>query len=153
MVSFFPDRVIANLDERKDRITIRHLASNRNGFESGCLAGDEPTLDKMRSKPDWVQAALDRRVVKEPGTDFCYDSPGMHLLSAILQKATGMTALEFARQNLFEPLASARCTGNQTTGLHPWLGRLHLKPRDSQDRLSMAQWRPVGGKQIVSAPG
>ena len=28
----------------------------------------------------------------------------MHLLSAILQEATGLTALEFARRNLFEPL-------------------------------------------------
>jgi CubicO group peptidase (beta-lactamase class C family) len=104
MVSFFPDREIANLDARKDQVTIRHLVSMQNGFASGCLVGDEATLNKMRSNPDWVQAALDRKVTVEPGTGFCYDSPGMHLLSAILQEATGMTALEFARQNLFKPL-------------------------------------------------
>ena len=39
MVSFFPDRTIANLDARKEHITVRHLASMMNGFESGCLGG------------------------------------------------------------------------------------------------------------------
>jgi CubicO group peptidase (beta-lactamase class C family) len=51
-----------------------------------------------------VRAALDRKMVREPGTSFCHDSPGMHVLSTFLQKTTGMTALDFARQNLFEPL-------------------------------------------------
>jgi CubicO group peptidase (beta-lactamase class C family) len=98
MVSFFPGRTIANLDERKERITVRHLTGMVNGFVSGCLSGDLPTIQKMIMQPDWVQAALDREMAHEPGTVFCYDSPGMHLLSAILQEATGMTALEFARQ-------------------------------------------------------
>lgn len=104
MLSFFPDRTIANLDDRKEHITVRHLASMVNGFESGCMPGDRPTLDAMRANADWVQGTLDREMVREPGTVFCYDSPGMHLLSAILQEATGMTALGFARQNLFDPL-------------------------------------------------
>jgi CubicO group peptidase (beta-lactamase class C family) len=104
MVSFFPDRTIANLDDWKQSITVRDLVSMRNGMESQCLEGDEPTLDAMRSQSDWVQAALDRKMVSQPGTEFCYDSPGMHILSAILQKATGMTELDFARQTLFEPL-------------------------------------------------
>jgi hypothetical protein len=51
-----------------------------------------------------VQFTLDLPVAWEPGTHFVYCSPGMHLLSAILQQATGMTALEFARLNLFGPL-------------------------------------------------
>ncbi len=43
-------------------------------------------------------------MVDEPGTKFCYDSPGMHILSGILQEATGQTALEFGQQYLFGPL-------------------------------------------------
>jgi CubicO group peptidase (beta-lactamase class C family) len=58
----------------------------------------------MEASANWVQFALDRRVVAEPGTQYVYDSPGIHLLSAIVQKATGMTALEFARQYLLQPL-------------------------------------------------
>ena len=152
MVSFFPDRVIDNLDDYKKSITIRNLVSNMNGFESGCLSGDESTLDKMRSTPDWVQAALDRKVVREPGTYFCYDSPGMHLLSAILQQSTGMTELEFARQNLFTPLGigEAYWQSDPQGFTHGW-GDLYLKPRDAAKIgylwLNKGVWE---GKQIVS---
>lgn len=153
MVSFFPDRTIANLDARKKSITIRQLVSNTNGFESGCLAGDESTLNTMRSNPDWVQAALDREVVEEPGTRFCYDSPGMHLLSAILQEVTGMTELDFARQNLFEPLGISEVfwQSDPQGYTHGW-GDLFLKPRDAAKLgylwLNKGVWN---GKQIVSA--
>jgi CubicO group peptidase (beta-lactamase class C family) len=59
VVSFFPDRTIANLDERKARMTVQHLARMVNGMESGCLEGDEPTIDAMRAnqimcKPRWI---------------------------------------------------------------------------------------------------
>ncbi len=153
MVSFFPDRTIANLDARKKSITVRHLVSMMNGFESGCLAGDEPTLDAMRSNPDWVQAALDREMVHEPGTVFCYDSPGMHLLSAILQEATGMTELDFARENLFEPMGirDVYWQSDPQGYTHGW-GDLYLKPLDAAKIgylwLNQGVW---GGKQIVSA--
>ena len=153
MLSFFPDREIANLEARKEHVTIRHLVSMQNGFASGCLAGDEETLNKMRSNPDWVQAALDREVVVEPGTGFCYDSPGMHLLSAILQEATGMTTLEFALQNLFEPLGIQEVfwQSDPQGYTHGW-GDLYLKPRDAAKIgylfLNQGNW---DGKQIVSA--
>ena len=153
MVSYFSNRTIANLDERKKSITIRDLVSNRNGMESGCFAGDEPTLDKMRSNPDWVQAALDRKMVREPGTGFCYDSPGMHLLSAILQEATGVTALDFARLYLFEPLGiqEGAWQSDPQGYTHGW-GDLHLKPEDAAKLgylwLQGGVWE---GQQIVSS--
>ncbi|HIH45194.1 MAG TPA: serine hydrolase [Candidatus Methanoperedenaceae archaeon] len=103
MVSFFPDRIILNRDARKESITVRHLASMSSGLD--CTSErDEATLNEMMASPDWVQFTLDRKVVWEPGTHFVYCSPGLHLLSPILQNATGMTALEFGRRNLFEPL-------------------------------------------------
>ena len=153
MVSSFPDRTIANLDTRKERITVGHLASMRNGFESGCLKGDEGTLNAMRANPDWVQAALDRKVVQEPGTAFCYDSPGMHLLSAILQEATGMTALEFAQQYLFEPLGIREVFWqSDPQGYTRGWGDLYLKPGDAAKIgylwLNDGVWE---GKQIVPA--
>jgi CubicO group peptidase (beta-lactamase class C family) len=153
VVSFFPDRTIANRDARKEKITIRDLVSNRNGFQSGCLAGDEPTLDAMRAQPDWVQAALDRKMVRDPGTAFCYDSPGMHLLSAILQEATGMTALEFAQENLFEPLGIDEATWDtDPQGYSRGWGDLHLKPRDAAKLgylwLNDGMW---DGTQVVSS--
>jgi CubicO group peptidase (beta-lactamase class C family) len=153
VVSFFPDRSIANLDDRKQSMTVLDLVSMRNGMESGCFHGDEPTLDAMRSQLDWVQAALDRKMTSQPGTQFCYDSPGMHLLSAILQKATGMTALDFARKYLFEPLGiqDVAWETDPQGYYHGW-GDLHLKPQDAAKLgllwLQQGKW---DGRQIVSA--
>jgi CubicO group peptidase (beta-lactamase class C family) len=153
MVSLFPRRSIDNLDSRKQSMTVLHLAGMMNGFESGCLAGDEPTLDAMRSNTDWVRAALNRKMVRDPGLAFCYDSPGMHILSAILQETTGMTELDFGRQYLFEPLG-IRDVIWQTDPqgyTHGW-GDLHLKPLDAAKLgylwLSNGLW---DGKQIVPA--
>ena len=153
MVSFFPDRTIANLDERKERITVRHLVSNTNGLVSGCISGDLPTIQKMITQPDWVQASLDREMAWEPGSHFCYDSPGMHLLSAILQKATGMTAMEFAQQYLFTPLGIQEVIWDaDPQGITRGWGDLHLKPRQAAKLgylfLHNGVWE---GKQIVPA--
>ena len=152
MLSFFPDRVITNLDTRKDRITIQDLVSMVNGMESGCFDEDEPTLDAMRSNTDWVQAALDRKMTWEPGSKFCYDSPGMHILSAILQESTGMTAADFARLYLFEPLGIHDYVWESDPQgyTHGW-GDLHLKPGDAAKLgylwLNHGFWE---GRQIVS---
>jgi CubicO group peptidase (beta-lactamase class C family) len=153
VVSFFTDRTIANLDDRKKSMTVLDLVSMRNGMESGCFHGDEPTLNAMRSQPDWVQAALDRKMTSQPGTHFCYDSPGMHLLSAILQEATGMTELDFARQYLFEPLGiqDVAWETDPQGYYHGW-GDIHLKPEDAAKLgllwLQHGKWE---GRQIVPA--
>lgn len=153
MLTYFPGRTIANLDDRKKSITVRQLAGMVNGMESGCLEGDDPTLDAMRSQPDWVQAALDRKAVSIPGIRFCYDSPGMHLLSAILQETTGLTEFDFARQNLFEPLGIHEVfwESDPQGYTHGW-SDLHLKPKDAARIgylwLNNGVWE---GRQIVPA--
>jgi hypothetical protein len=153
MVSFFKDRDIANMDERKRAITVRNLVEMKNGMQSGCLAADEDTLDAMRSNADWVQAALDRKMIDDPGARFCYDSPGMHLLSAIVQQATGIAQFEYARQNLFEPLGIHDVLWQSDPQGHTrgW-GDLYLFPRDAAKLgylwLHDGRW---GDKQIISA--
>ena len=153
LVSFFPDREIANLDARKEKITLRHMVTNTNGFRSQCVQGDLANIAEMMAASDWVQFALDREVVKDPGSEFCYDSPGMHLLSAVLQQATGMTEQEFARQYLFEPLGIQESAWK--TDPHGYTfgwGDLHLKPADAAKIgflfLHNGQW---DGEQIVPA--
>jgi CubicO group peptidase (beta-lactamase class C family) len=151
MLSYFPNYTAANLDALKERITIRHLASMSSGLN--CTAeDDEATLREMRDSPDWIRFTLDLKVIWEPGTTFVYCSPGMHLLSAILQHATGMTALDFARQNLFQPLGihdviwitdpQGYNFGSEGIYLHPYdmakIGYLWL---------NKGQWE---GKQIIS---
>ena len=131
MLSFFPERTIANRTERKERITVRHLASMTSGLDCRVDAR-EMTLRQMRASDDWVQFVLDLDTVAEPGRTFSYCSPGMHLLSAILARATGTSALDFARVNLFEPLGidDVYWTADADGNSYGW-GDLALHPADA----------------------
>jgi CubicO group peptidase (beta-lactamase class C family) len=148
MLSFFSDRPIANRDASKERITVRHLVSMTSGLEC-TRERDEATLKDMVASDDWVQFVLDRKVMWEPGTQFVYCSPGSHLLSAILQQATGMTALEFARHSLFEPLGIRDVIWPaDPQGVNRGGGDLRLHPRDAAKLgylwLSQGRWENSG---------
>jgi len=151
MVSFFPNVSLVNRDELMDRITVRHLASMTSGLESMGFEQDEGTLKAMMQSEDWMKFALDRKVVSEPGSKFVYDSPGMHLLSGILQSATGMSELEFAKQNLFEPLGIKDVIWQEDPqGYSRGWGDLFMHPRDAAKLgylwLNKGVW---DGEQIV----
>jgi CubicO group peptidase (beta-lactamase class C family) len=151
MLAFFPDRTISNRDARKESITVRHLASMSSGLECSSER-DEATLQEMRVNEDWVQFALDRPVMWQPGTHFVYCSPAMHLLSPILQQATGMTALDFARQYLFEPLGIHDVMWlTDPQGYNRGSEGLYLHPHDMAKLgylwLNNGNWE---GEQIVS---
>ncbi len=151
MVSYFPERTIQNLDARKENITVRHLASMSSGL--ACTSErDEETLNEMMVSPDWIQFTLDRKMMWGPGIHFVYCSPGMHLLSAILQNATDMTALEYAHLNLFEPLGIHDVIWyTDPQGYNVGSADLYLHPHDMAKIgylwLNNGQW---DGKQIVS---
>jgi CubicO group peptidase (beta-lactamase class C family) len=152
MVSFFPDRTIANRGFLKNRITVKQLAGMTSGLD--CVsANDEQTLAEMGGAPDWVQFTLDLEVKHIPGTYFEYCSPGMHVLSAILQEATGKTTAEFARVQLFEPLGITEVLWeSDPQGYNDGWAGLYLHPRDLAKigflMLHQGQW---DGKQIVSS--
>ncbi|MEZ4867049.1 MAG: serine hydrolase [Caldilineaceae bacterium] len=151
LLSFFPDRTIANRDAAKERITVRHLVSMSSGLDC-TAANDEQTLHEMEQSNDFVQFTLDRKMISEPGVQFVYCSPGMHLLSAILQEATGQTALDFAQETLFTPLGITEVIWpTDPQGYNHGWGDLYLHPHDTAKIgllwLNHGQW---AGKQIVS---
>jgi len=58
----------------------------------------------MRKSNNWTQYMLDLPMEEPPGQRFEYCNGATYLLSAIIQKRTGMRSLKFAKDNLFEPL-------------------------------------------------
>ena len=105
MLAFFPDRTISNIDSSKQQITIENLLTMTSGLD--CQDGGRHKFKGMyamwRSK-DWVQYVLDLPMTETPGERFEYCSGTSYLLSAILQKTSGMRSLDFARKYLFAPL-------------------------------------------------
>jgi CubicO group peptidase (beta-lactamase class C family) len=152
VLSFFPERATVDGDEAWKRVTVRHLASLTGGFE--CIdAPEKITQSQMRASPDYVAFVLDQPMVAEPGTTFGYCDPSMHLLSAVLTEATGQSAFEFARTELFGPLGISDVywpTDPQGYS-HGW-GDLALKPPDmariGQLFLDGGRW---GDEQVVPA--
>ena len=81
------------------RTTLRELLTMTAGFPSG----DEATGPAFTQSEHWVSAIL-RNPESPPGGPFLYSNGTSHLLAAIVEEATGTSALDYARSRLFEPL-------------------------------------------------
>jgi CubicO group peptidase (beta-lactamase class C family) len=105
VLELLPGRTVANLDARKEAMTLEHLLTMTSGLDcQDSYLYQWRGLGEMRNRDDWVQYQLDLPMVAEPGTIFEYCNGASFLLSAILQQATGLSAAEFAQENLFGPL-------------------------------------------------
>lgn len=130
VLSVFDDRRVQHRDDRKRQLTLEHLLTMSSGLDC-TYSGGERTLREMRASSDWVQFMLDRPMIAKPGTNGEYCSGGMHLLSGLLTRATGVSALEYARRRLFRPLAidDVAWPADPRGITHGW-GDLHLRPQD-----------------------
>jgi CubicO group peptidase (beta-lactamase class C family) len=106
LIDFLPDRQSAKPDPRFRAITLRHLLDMTSGidWEEPLSNAIPAALFEMERSRDWVQYVLDRGMARDPGAAFDYNSGGPHLLSAVLSKATGRSAEDYAREKLFGPL-------------------------------------------------
>ena len=130
VLPLFGPQAAGAADARKARVTLEHLLTMTSGLDCRFDHG-ELTLRQMMASADWRSFVLDLPMAAEPGRRFEYCSPGMHLLSAVVARATGTTTLDFARRTLFGPLGIERVDwpADPQGVQHGW-GDLHLQPRD-----------------------
>lgn len=145
---------IVNLDENKQNIKIRHLLTMTAGFDSEdevrSSIGNEDNLDALSS--DWVRYSIDVPMLNVPGTKWVYSSMNTFLLGYILEKSTGESLDEFAKNNLFTPLGISniqwRKTPNNRTVAQ---GNFKISSRDMGKLGQLVLDKGVyKGKQIVS---
>jgi len=85
----------------------------------------------MESREDWIRYVLEQPMAEDPGHVFVYDSGATMLLSGGLQKATGRTADDYAKEHLFGPLGIESFYWKRTPkGVSDTEGGLYLAPRD-----------------------
>lgn len=133
VLEFFPGRTIANLDDNKQAITIRHLLNMTSGLEWKERLDDSTpeTFLAMEQSPDWQQFILDQPMAQPPGTAFDYNSGNSHLLSAIVGRLTGRSALDYAKAQLFGPLGITDVFWRRDPqGISAGGAGLYLQPRD-----------------------
>jgi CubicO group peptidase (beta-lactamase class C family) len=99
ILALLPDEY-QNVDERKQAMTLDDVLTMRSGLKWD----DNTSISPFYSSPDPVKYMLDLPMAAEPGTRFNYCTGCSHLLMALIEKETGMPALEFAKQELFDPL-------------------------------------------------
>jgi CubicO group peptidase (beta-lactamase class C family) len=105
MLDFFGDRSLAEVDGRKNAITVQNLLDMTSGIDwTEPLSGRPDSVIEMRRSPDWIKFILDRPMSNAPGDGFNYNSGNSQLLSAIITKLTGMDARDYAKAKLFTPL-------------------------------------------------
>jgi len=134
VLKFFDESKVANVDERKRRVTIRHLLTMTGGFDwNENLPYNDPnnTCSLMEASFDWVEFAIDRKMAREPGTVFNYNSGETQLLSHIFRVATGRDIEEYAAAHLFAPLGIERFFWKRSpAGPADTEGGLYLNPHD-----------------------
>jgi CubicO group peptidase (beta-lactamase class C family) len=131
---FFPRVVRAARDRRVRRITLRQLLTMTTGYHDVPAARSD----------DWVRTQIDRPLATDPGAAFAYDNGSYHLLSAVLTRVTGGTALTYANRVLFGPLGIHGVSW-ATDGQGHSLGNTGLRLR-SRDLLKIGELVLHGGR-------
>ncbi|MGD8998030.1 MAG: serine hydrolase, partial [Anaerolineae bacterium] len=154
ILDIFPGLSVSHRDADKQAITLEHLLIMASGLECrDSYLYRWRGLQEMRQSDDWVQFVLDLPMAQPPGTRLEYCNGGSFLLSAIIQETTGVSAAEFARKHLFEPLGIQEVEWlANPQGISIGWGELHMRPRDMAKigylYLNEGRW---DGEQVVPA--
>jgi CubicO group peptidase (beta-lactamase class C family) len=95
VLKFFPQDAPAEPSDKLKAMRVRDLLTMTTGHEIEA---------KFTTNAPWVQTFLAHPVPHKPGTHFLYNTPGSHMLSAIVGKVTGQTVLDYLKPRLFDPL-------------------------------------------------
>lgn len=108
MVELFGEHLPSGIDPKVSEITVAHLLAQQAGLErtSGSNYGAWVASD------NWVNDAITRPFVDEPGGEMLYSTGTSHLLSAALTHASGETTHALAQRLLGDPL---------NISIRPWL--------------------------------
>ena len=145
IVSFFPEKLPCAPCGYMQQVTVENLL---------CMASGHSEEPPALSGKDWVYNFLTSYIDREPGSLFTYNTAGTFMLSAILQKVTGMTVFQYLKPRLFDPLdfSSDTCWDQSPDGIDCGGYGLNITTRDlakfGQFLLQRGMWE---GKQLLNA--
>ncbi|WP_241997676.1 serine hydrolase [Kribbella sp. VKM Ac-2569] len=104
VISFFgADELPETISDNLAAMKVLHLLTMTTGHS-------KDTVEALSRDRRMVKIFLGLEVQHEPGTVFAYNSGATYMLSAILQRLTGETLLEYLRPRLFESLGATEAT-------------------------------------------
>jgi CubicO group peptidase (beta-lactamase class C family) len=143
VTSLFPDDLPEVVSEHGAAMRVRHVLSMATGHELD-------TLDRIAQNPDWVKGFLSLPPEQAPGSIFCYNNGATFMLSAIIQKLTGMKLLDYLRPRLLGPLGITGRWDETPQGMNLGFSGFHITAESiakfGQLYLQKGQWQ---GKQLL----
>lgn len=161
VISFFPDDLPEKISDNLAAMRVQDLLTMTPGNEK------EPTGSVIKEE-NWARAFLAQNIAHQPGTQFMYNSVATYMCSAIVQKVTGRTVLDYLTPRLFDPLGISgmrweTCprginTGGwglsiQTEGLAKFGQLLLQKGRWNGKQLLPAAWIDEATRFHIQQPG
>jgi CubicO group peptidase (beta-lactamase class C family) len=111
VMDFFPDAAPAMPSKNLQQMRVRDLLRMSSGQRAADI-NDFPFVGTQ----DPIRAFLEIPVPDIPGTHFVYNTPASFVLSAIVQKVTGQTVLDYLGPRLFVPLGITDAAWDTGTG-------------------------------------
>jgi CubicO group peptidase (beta-lactamase class C family) len=146
VLKFFPEDAPAEPSANLKAMRVRDLLRMASGNQT-----EAQLRDAAAKNQPWTRTFLAHPVPFKPGTHFLYNSPGTYMLSAIVQKVTGMTVLDYLGPRLFEPLGFKNPTWvaspqGISAGAYGLMARTEEIARLGQLYLQKGMWN---GRQLV----
>ncbi len=146
VTSFFPDDLPDAVGPNLAAMRVRHLLTMSTGHHAD-------TAGRLRDagQGNWVRRFLGLDVEHVPGSTFVYNSGASYMLSAIVQRVTGLTLLDYLTPRVLRPLGIEGATWESSPqGINAGGWGLSLKTEDiarfGQLYLQKGRWR---GQQLV----
>ncbi len=136
IIDFFPEypQYFDNIPQ-KDQIEIRHLLSHTSGLWwdewTHPFGSEDNDAYVMSLSDDWIANVLSTPMIREPGSEFTFNSGNSVLMAPLLEKITGTDLEELAKDNLFDPLGITEWKWERIPGgfVNSAWG-LHMRPID-----------------------
>lgn len=156
VLDYFPEYNVANVDDRKRELRLKHLLKMTTGLNArDSYLYNWEGLNNMRNTDDWTKYVLDLPMANAPGSTFDYSNCASFLIGSMLHKATGISGLEYAGQHLFSPLGISTANVEwpvSPNGIVTGWGRMRMRPVDMAKfgflYLHKGHW---DGSQVVPA--
>jgi len=130
-ISKYLTGVVTFPDDIKASITIDQLLKMSFGHAWNGTSVSSLFMECFFESEDNLQFIIDLPLVTTPGTVFNYSDGASHLLSAIITEATGENTLDFARENLFNPMGIIEFEWSTDDRGYPiGAAYLRIKPHD-----------------------
>ncbi len=140
----FPELLPESVSKDLADMTVRHLLTMASGVK--------PDWNMRSRGTEWIRTFLSKPV-KEPGTQYAYDSMVSYMLAAVVQKVTGKKLTEYLQERVFTPMNVTEWAWEESPeGVNTGGWGVHIQPESlakfGQLILNEGRWE---GKQLVPA--